>query len=65
VKDISIKMWITISCRHEDITQENNRALMLVSSKTTEMEHALAMQNANIVTLILLQKQWIDSLEVE
>lgn len=53
-----------IMCRHEE-AQANNKALLLISSKITGLEQANAMQNANIMTLILLQKQWIDSLEVE
>ena len=38
---------------------------MVISSKITEIEHANITPNANITSLIFLQKQQIDSLEIE
>jgi len=40
--------------RNEEITQTNNSALMLYSSKITELEQANAIHNVKIVNLLLL-----------
>jgi hypothetical protein len=54
-----------VLCMHEEMNQANNSALMIISSKITELEQANATHSANIMSLLLLQKQRIDSLEVE
>jgi hypothetical protein len=51
--------------RHEEITQANSSALMHISSKITELEQAHVTNITNIMNLLLIQKQQIDSLEVE
>jgi hypothetical protein len=58
IKEIQWVLW-----RNEDIIQANNSALMVISSKITEIEQAYITHNANIMSLIFLQKQRIDSLE--
>ena len=63
--NLDLKDACKILCGNEEITQTNNSSLMLYSSKITELEQANAIHNVKIVNLLLLQKQQIDSLEVE
>jgi hypothetical protein len=49
--------------RHEEITQANNNALLHISSKITKLEQASISNAANIMNLLLPQKQRIDALE--
>jgi hypothetical protein len=41
---------------HEDLIHANHSALLIVSSKISEMEQACITQNANIMSILLQQK---------
>jgi hypothetical protein len=51
--------------RHEEISQANSSALLVISSKVAELEQASITHNANYLNLLLLQKHQIDFLETE
>jgi hypothetical protein len=48
--------------RHEEVTQTNTIALLVLSSKVAELEHSCANQSDNLLSLLLTQKNQIDSL---
>jgi hypothetical protein len=51
--------------RHEKVTQANNIALLILSSKVEELEDSCENQNDNLLSLLLTQKHQIDSLEAK
>jgi len=51
--------------RHEEITQSNSNALLVISAEISELEQACFTHNTNVMSIWLLQRRRIDSLESE
>jgi hypothetical protein len=54
-----------VMCHHKDLIHANHSTLLTISSKITEIEQVCTTQTANIMSILVHQKQRLDSLEAE